>query len=621
MKKWVSCLLVLAVLLTLCQGAALADSAAYAAGIYEGVSANGRNGEVAVEVTLSDTAIDQIVVTRHQETAGISDPAINAYPADIVKYQSLAVDTVTGCTISCNAVLEAVIDALTKAGADVEALKSVEVVPELSTETIELSAELVVIGGGGAGMSAAVTAADEGAHVILLEKMGALGGNTIISGGWLENMEIADEQKAKNNESYQKMIDKFFADGPQDEEEAAVWDELVAQYDAFKLKDVDYVFDSPLYLAVDYHRLEGQPVSTYLSYGEKAISFCEWMTDAMDCVWNDSNTGIVGYQWPRWNSTKGFTRGTGFFHYLTQYVEDKDLPVDIYLNTPATELITDENGRVTGVVAVAKTGETYRITAEKGVLLCTGGYAANGEMLVEYNTMWEGMTEDVHTDNAKGNTGDGIVMAQKLGAATDMMDNQMMFPLGDINTGEIGSPTSGPIYVNAEGYRFVDETADRFTICRGIFAQTGDMMYLVGDANNSGVTAGDELEEKIASGVIFRADTIEELAQQFGADPQALAETVAKHNESCKTLEDEFGRVIYSEEDLIVTPPFYASASAPTAHITIGGLVTGENDEVLREDGTPIEGLYAAGEVCCGSSGISSLAFGRHLALYLLGKA
>lgn len=120
------------------------------------------------------------------------------------------------------------------------------------------------------------------------------------------------------------------------------------------------------------------------------------------------------------------------------------------------------------------------------MLLCTGGYAANGEMLVEYNTMWEGMTEDVHTDNAKGNTGDGIVMAQKLGAATDMMDNQMMFPLGDINTGEIGSPTSGPIYVNAEGYRFVDETADRFTICRGIFAQTGDMMYLVGDANNSG---------------------------------------------------------------------------------------------------------------------------------------
>lgn len=74
MKKWVSCLLVLAVLLTLCQGAALADSAAYAAGIYEGVSANGRNGEVAVEVTLSDTAIDQIVVTRHQETAGSPIP-------------------------------------------------------------------------------------------------------------------------------------------------------------------------------------------------------------------------------------------------------------------------------------------------------------------------------------------------------------------------------------------------------------------------------------------------------------------------------------------------------------------------------------------------------------------
>lgn len=175
MKKWVKCLLVLAVLLTLCQGAALADSAAYAAGIYEGrfgqwpQRRSCRRGDAQRYGYRSDCG------DAASGDCGISDPAINAYPADIVKYQSLAVDTVTGCTISCNAVLEAVIDALTKAGADVEALKSVEVVPELSTETIELSAELVVIGGGGAGMSAAVTAADEGAHVILLEKMGSVG--------------------------------------------------------------------------------------------------------------------------------------------------------------------------------------------------------------------------------------------------------------------------------------------------------------------------------------------------------------------------------------------------------------------------------------------------------------
>ena len=183
-------------------------------------------------------------------------------------------------------------------------------------------------------MAAAGAAGEDGAHVVLVEKMGSIGGNAIISGGWIENIEIEDSLKAKNNEGYQKTLDEFFAAGPQDDQEKEVWDALTAEYEAYLAKNVDYVFDSDLFLAVDYHRIEGGDVSGYLSYPQYSAAFDQWMTDA-GCEWH-VNSGIVGYQWPRWNTPKGYTKGNGYFAFLQKAIEEKNLNVEIYLNTPAT---------------------------------------------------------------------------------------------------------------------------------------------------------------------------------------------------------------------------------------------------------------------------------------------
>ena len=623
MKKVVAILLGLTLLLGL--GTTAGAAGTYTPGTYSG-AAMGKGGDVCVDVTFSENAIEAVTITSHAETPGISDPAIEEIPAEIVAYQSLGVDTITGCTITCDAILDAVAQAVEQAGGDVEALRSVKVEKVLNDAVIDLAADVVIVGGGAAGMAAAVAAGEDGAHVVLVEKMGSIGGNAIISGGWIENIEIEDSLKAKNNEGYQKTLDEFFAAGPQDDQEKEVWDALTAEYEAYLAKNVDYVFDSDLFLVVEYHRIEGGDVSGYLSYPQYSAAFDQWMTDA-GCEWH-VNSGIVGYQWPRWNTPKGYTKGNGYFAFLQKAIEEKNLNVEIYLNTPATELTTDEAGRVTGIVAQARTGETYNIAADKGVILCTGGFSANGKMLVEYNTMWEGMTENINSDNSVGNTGDGIVMAQKLGALTAAMDSEMLFPLAGAYTGSTEAIVGGnSLYVNKEGRRFVDETADRFAICRAAFEQPDEMMYIVSDAKNSGVKdgytiGGFDVNVPIQHGELLVADTLEELAEKMDADPAVLEATVAKHNEACKTfVDEEFGRSIYEDGMTIDTAPFYAYASAPAAHITIGGLIITDDGEVVRDDGTLIEGLYAAGEVACGYCGISAFAYGMHTAHYVMETA
>ena len=240
--------------------AATASAVSYTAGTFEGRSENGRNGEIKVTVTFSEDAITEIEVTEHQETPGVADPAIERVPADVVRYQSLGIDSIAGATLTSNALLEAVADAATKAGADVEALRAVKVEKELSTEVVERKTNLLVIGGGAAGLSAAISAAYEGeTDIVLLEKEAALGGNAIRSGGFIENLEPDEENALLANEGYGKMMEEMMAEGPRDEMEAAVWDDLTRDYEAYKASGSKYLFDCPALLAIEYYRVEGTP--------------------------------------------------------------------------------------------------------------------------------------------------------------------------------------------------------------------------------------------------------------------------------------------------------------------------------------------------------------------------
>ena len=338
----------------------------------------------------------------------------------------------------------------------------------------------------------------------------------------------------------------------------------------------------------------------------------------------------MGYTWPRWVFPDGFERGTGYFYYMTKYKDEKNLDIDVKLNTPATELITDDSGAVTGVVAVADDGTTYRIHSAHGVLLATGGFSANSEMLAKYDTQW-GIEagQQVKHDNSPGNTGDGIRMAEAVGAALDGMENIMMFPMGSVNdTNDVSGVGifngSSNLFVNTKGERFVDETASRFEICHAVFAQEVPMDFVITDNLNSGLADEDEaaIQKAIEHGSLYRGNTIAELAEAMGVEPATLEATVAQYNEACKTYHDElFGRATFADGSEIVEAPFYATPQNPVAHITIGGIVTDPDGHVLDAEGNAIPGLYAAGETVNGSCGISAFAYGRAIAKNMVNAA
>lgn len=622
-KKMTGALLVLA--LACCAGAGAAE-AQYAPGTYRGVSENGKNGAVVVEVTVNEDAIESVTVVEHKETPSLSDTALERIPRRIVEEQSLAIDAVTGATITSEAILEAATAALTQVGADLDKLQQARE-QETEREVVELNTQVVIVGAGATGMAAAVSSAQNGAEsVIVLEKTASIGGNAIISGGFLEYISAPDALRPPMNDGYDRIVRNYIEAEPLNEEHAAMQQQLKEEYDAYLAGGSDRVFDSKTLLTLDYYALE--PYSTpEAMYGFATLldDTTTWLTE-MGMQWKPL-TGIVGYTWPRWSSPLGSFEGRGFFELFERTIAENDYPIEIMLETAGTELIT-QDGRVVGVVAQSADKE-YHIYAEKGVVLATGGFAANIDMVMQYNTMWEGLSPDIKTTNCAGTTGDGIIMAQKVGAVLEMMDDIMLFPNADpisASTENIVGNDGDAMYVNKEGVRFVDETLDRYSISGAVLEQTDQILYIISDAENCRITDGKtfngfDVEEMIAKGQLFRADTIEELAQQLGMDPQVLAASVEQYNAyAANYLDEDFGRISFSALSAVDKAPFYACPRTVATHITGGGLLYDDRYCVLNTDYEPIEGLYAGGEVTAYMSGISSFGDGMYIGQILFGE-
>ena len=271
-------------------------------------------------------------------------------------------------------------------------------------------------------------------------------------------------------------------------------------------------------------------------------------------------------------------------------------------------------------------GTAYIVHASKATILATGGFSGNPEMLRQYDSMWDFPEGHIPTTNAYGHTGDGIVMAQSLGAATKLMDQEMLFPFADFknwSTETIVGDTGGCLFVNESGERFVNEVGSRFDICRALFKQPEGKGFIISDADNckivDGINQGGVTEEFLLErGQLFKADTLEELAELAGIEPAALTASVEKYNACVKAgVDEEFGRTVFSAAAAVDTPPFYASPRTWAAHITTGGLVIDTDYCVLDETGARIEGLYAAGEVVCGLTGVGVLGNGMECAQML----
>ncbi len=595
------------------------EGLSFKAGTYTGTG-EGKFGPFTVDTTFSENAVTDIKIGEHGETERVSDPAFEKIPAKIIEQQALGIDTVTGCTLTSTAILTAVADCVKQAGGNVKAMEKNYQAPALSTEVVDLEADFVIAGAGAAGMAAALGAAENGAKkVIVLEKGSNVGGNALVSGGYLEYVHAPKELRVPMTQELTNQLEADLAHEvtAQVQPQSHI-DKIKADYAAYKASGDTTLFDSEELMAL-------QESIQYGAAGyEGSLSFAQCVSD-FDAYLDKNNfkwkpcIGIVGYPWPHWSAPDDGFCGQGYFNFFDKQISANNYPIEIMLNTPATELIK-EGKKVVGLKAVAEDGTTYNIKSSHGVLLATGGFSGNPEMLREYNEMWPWDEKtSLPTTNVYGHHGDGIKLALGEGAALGMMDSLMMFPFSDVKNGAdettVGADTDC-LLVNAKGERFIDETVDRYTMTEALMQQPDAVLYLLSDKDTSRVEGdknyyGHSIQRLLDQEQLYRADTLEDLAKQIGADPATFKATVERYNEIARKGEDpDFGRMIFTSDSPIENPPFYASPRTWAAHITEGGVVTDDISQVIREDGTSIEGLYAAGEVTVGMSGVSSMALG-----------
>ena len=595
MKKFAAA--ALAALLSVCM---IATALAYTPGTYT-ASAQGNNGPVQVTVTFDETSITDVLVGTNAETVGIRETAFEQVPTAIVKYQSLGVHAASGATNSSNAIINAVADCVTQAGGDAEALRAVEVAEEEEVVLTDCETDVLVIGAGGAGFSAAVSAAQNGAKVILVEKLAAVGGNTLRCGGAFNTYDPEGQANIPMTAALKEAVEEVLAKEDTSEAHAQLKAEVQAQWDAYLASGNTMLFDT-----AEWHALQTLDAGDYIAdvnmvrtLTASTLDTLHWLTDN-GVVWTDEVSTVVGALWNRSHQTPNVS-GADIIAALQANAIAQG--VDLYLETKAEELIM-EDGRVTGAILTNAKGEKVTVKAAKGVIMATGGFGANVEMRVKYNGQWSDIGETMKTNNTEGATGDGITMGLAAGANLVGMEWIQLMPLNPVSGGGISGYVNSSLYFNKEGERFVAEDERRDVLAAGALAQTDKLFFILCDAEEAALRGRTEqiLGYMVSTGMMFSGNTIAELAESCGVPAEALEATVAKFNEAVAAdTKDEFGRTTW--ESAIDVGPFYASSFSPCVHHTMGGLQINENTEVLDANGNVIPGFYAAGEVTGGIHG------------------
>ena len=544
-----------------------ATTTAFTAGTYQ-ATVQAHNGDLSVEVVVDEETIQSVVILDHNESVGIADGAIERIPLMIVESQSLAVDTISGATITSNAIIAAVTEALKQAGGDIAKLSIKNPIETQKGETEVHTADVIIIGGGGAGLAAAVSAHQNGASVIVLEKMSRLGGNTILAGGAFNAVDPVRQKAQGIEDSTDKHFQQTMEGGDN----------------------------------------KGNPVLVRILV-DNAYDAIVWLEE-LGMKFNDEVFTVLGGMWPRAHKPST-PLGTGFISTYENYIANNE-GITVLLNTTALELIVEE-GRVVGVKAEDLDSDVI-LNANNGVIMATGGFSSNSAMLEKYNEVWPSLA-NAKTTNHPGATGDGLVMAEAIGASLIGLSDIQLLPMGDPITGSLrGNIEQGVenrIFVNKEGNRFVDEGARRDVMTRALMEQTDSWLWIVLDAKNYPTkdtknNFNETIDDLITQGRAFKGDTLEELAGQIGVDAENLKKAVEEFNQAVASGKpDAFGRTLFGAP--IDTPPYYAAARIPTVHHTMGGIEINEFTQVLNTEGEIIPGLFAAGEVTGGIHGSNRL--------------
>ncbi|GAU76416.1 flavocytochrome c [Fusibacter sp. 3D3] len=584
-------------------------------GDYE-VSTLGHGGSLPMKVTFSEKRIETIEIDREGETEGLADVVFIRIPDRILEGQTLNVDAISGASETSNAVLDGVAKAIKLAGVNPDILKRRPKPPSaLNKEDEEYTCDVVVVGGGGAGLSAAATALQKGADTIVIEKYPAVGGNTIRSGGPVNAADPEWQTGFEENPGERTTIEHLLSTDENQIHAEYLEDfrALKKEFEAYKEKFADvkgHLFDSPLlhrmqtYFGGKRTDLHGNNI--YGQYDlvkimtDRALESVKWLEEIGVAYDKSIVFAPVGALWRRGHKpVKSY--GTAFILALRDYVEANS--GKIITDSPVKEFIL-EDGEIKGVIATGENGQKITIHAKK-VVLASGGFGANTKMLKAYNTYWQEIDDNIRTTNSYAMTGDGILLGQSVGAALTGMGFTQMMPVADPETGELFSgiqvPPENFVIVNTEGKRFINEFSGRDVLTKAAIEQ-GGLFYLIADSEikkTAANTSEEKLELQVAAGTLFKADTIEELAEKVGMNPDILADTVRKYNSYVDAGADpEFHKDTFSLK--VEKAPFYATPRKPAVHHTMGGLKIDTSTRVLDEKGNPIKNLYAAGEVAGG---------------------
>ena len=568
-------------------------------------TAKGFGGDVSVTLTLTDGAITGCTAEGKDETEGVGSQAIAKMPGEIAESGSIAVDGVSGATITSTAIKEAAAAALTAAGLNPDDYKTA-VEKDAAAEDSTVDADVVVVGAGGAGMTAAITAAAEGKSVVILESQSMVGGNSVRATGGMNAGKTVyqDENEFGESAGVEKTL-KTAAEKYADNETITALAKTVSeQWAAYQANPTGY-FDS-----VELMELDTMIGGKGINDPELVETLCANSADAIDwldehgiTLHNVSSFGgasVKRIHRPVNEEGKVVSVGAYMIPLLQENCEKRG--IDIVLNTTVDTILTDANGAAVGVSGTDKDGNTVVVNA-KSVILATGGFGANLDMVTQYKPELAGFM----TTNAAGAQGQGIEMATAIGAGTVDMDQIQIHPTVEANTAALiteGLRGDGAILVNANGERFVDEVGTRDVVSAAEIAQPGSYSWLIVD--QAMADASSVIQGYIKKGYTKTGATYEELAKELDVDPAAFANTMETWNGYVEAKNDpDFGRTSFANP--LNNGPYYAIKVTAGVHHTMGGVTINSATEVLKEDGTVIPGLFAAGEVTGGVHGANRL--------------
>ena len=553
---------------------------AFTPGTYD-AALQGMHAQVPITVTFSADRIEKIVVGANKETVGLGSVAIEKLPPAIIEAQSVGIDAIGGATLTSRAILDGVAECIKKAGADPKNyMKKPD--KKASGKTESLETDLVIIGGGGSGLTAAVRSAELGTQTIVLEKMPVLGGAAGICGG------------------------------------------QIAVQSAQIQKDLGVKDDSPAWFAYDLlaNGHMRNDLTALTAYSDNLGASVDWAMKSFGMTQFEEMKLQYRGEFSKDRSLYIKGAGAGFISLLTKKLSD--MPVTIKTGTKVEKILKDEEGAVIGVEATDANGTKY-VVRSKAVLLSTGGYGANRDMLA-------GDLQKALYYGPVCATGDGHRMAEAAGAKLINMELGKQYPNGiEVAPGLAKSTIQGNyeawkrsgIIVNHQGERIVNEKASNNHILPYLLKEKDATLFMFMDAytwdgfsknlKKTGIT-DEELQKWIdANGkgdtLVMHADTIADLAKLAGMNPGTLQKTVDRYNGFVAAGKDEdFGRPVEFMKKKIEQGPYWLVEQKSRFATSLGGVKITPNLEVTDTNGKVIPNLFAAGEVVGGVHGTDSAA-------------